>query len=139
MRKLVSCLAAAFLAVSLGACQGTPAPADARSAPPVPAAAPNITGGPAIPVNEDTVLIDVRTLEEYKAGHLKGAISLNFNGGEFKAELPKLDPTKEYMLYCRSGQRSANAAQLMREAGITNVIDLGSLHNASQTTGLPIE
>lgn len=89
-------------------------------------------------VTSETILLDVRTPEEYAAGHLDGARSLDFNGGEVAAAIPELDPDAEYLVYCRSGNRSGQAIALMEQAGFTNLTNLGSLEAAAQATGLPI-
>ena len=68
---------------------------------------------------DDCVLLDVRTPEEYKEGHLKGAInidvkdSINF----MKKALETLPKDKTVMVYCRSGKRSANAAGKLATEG----------------------
>ena len=97
-------------------------------------------GKPAEPVTlgADTVIIDVRTASEYADGHLDGATLLDVSNGDLAAALPSLDDTAEYVVYCRSGNRSAQAAQLMRDAGFANVTDLGSLDAASGATGIDI-
>ena len=87
---------------------------------------------------EDAVILDVRTPEEYAAGHLEGAVLLDFNGGQFAAELPNLDPDAEYVVYCRSGNRASQAKALMEDAGFTDVTNLGSLNDASKATGLSV-
>ena len=85
-----------------------------------------------------TRIIDVRTPEEYAQGHLEGAINLDVEGGEFEAGLADFDPTAAYSVYCRSGRRSAIAADVMAENGFTEVTDLGSLESAAAATGLPV-
>lgn len=85
-----------------------------------------------------TVLFDVRTAEEWADGRLEGARILDFNGGEVAAAIPSLDPLEEYLVYCRSGNRSGQAMALMQRSGINNVTNLGSLEEAAQTTGLKI-
>lgn len=94
--------------------------------------------GEPVTVGADTVVIDVRTPDEYAAGHLEGARLLDFNGGEFENALPGLDPGAEYLVYCRSGNRSGQATALMEKAGIADVTNLGSLESAAKTTGLPV-
>lgn len=102
-------------------------------------AASNAVGGtPTVEVREDAILIDVRTAAEYAAGHIEGADLLDFNGGELAAAIPNLDPDLEYLIYCRSGNRSGQAIALMERAGFTNLTNLGSLEQAAQGTGLPI-
>ena len=84
------------------------------------------------------VLIDVRDPAEFAAGHLTGAIDLSLNDGTFAAELSSLDPSKSYAVYCRSGSRSSRAVAMMRDAGITEVVDLGSMDAAASATGLAV-
>lgn len=86
----------------------------------------------------DAVIIDVRTPEEFAVGHLDGALLIDVKNPSFDTEIAKLDPTAEYIVYCRSGNRSAQAADRMRAVGITNITDLGSLENASTQTGVAI-
>lgn len=73
---------------------------------------------------KNVVLLDVRTIEEYQTGHLKNAQLLDFNKGDFAAQLPKLFPQKTYLLYCRSGKRSDKAATDMKTAGFKRVYQL---------------
>ena len=87
---------------------------------------------------EDAVILDVRTPEEYAAGHLEGAVLLDFNGGQFAAELPNLDPDAEYVVYCRSGNRAGQAVALMEKAGIGAATTAGSLEQAAKATGLAV-
>jgi len=84
------------------------------------------------------MIVDVRTPEEFAAGHLDGALLVDFKNPSFDAEIAKLDPSVSYIVYCRSGNRSAQAAERMRGIGIENITDLGSLENASAQTGVAI-
>jgi rhodanese-related sulfurtransferase len=84
------------------------------------------------------VIIDVRTPEEFAAGHLPGARNLDLNSGEFAAALAGLDAGATYLLYCRSGNRSGTAAQMMRQAGFTDVTNLGSVQEAADALGTVI-
>lgn len=71
-------------------------------------------------------VIDVRTPEEYDAGHIRDAQLLNIQADDFEAGVAALDPDGVYVVYCRSGNRSAVAAKQMEEAGLT-VYDGGAL------------
>ena len=73
------------------------------------------------------VVIDVRKPEEYAEGHLKGAANLDYAGGVFEQELAKLDKSKTYYLYCKSGNRSGKSAKLMKEAGFEHVYNVGGI------------
>lgn len=85
-----------------------------------------------------STVIDVRTPEEFAEGHVKGAKNLDFRAGEFEKALITLDKDTTYSIYCRSGSRSADAVQLMRNAGFTNVVDLGAVEDAAKALALPI-
>ena len=63
---------------------------------------------------------------------------LDFNGGEDAAAIPNLDPEAEYVVYCRSGNLSSQATAMMEQAAFTNVVNLGSLEQASSATGVPV-
>ncbi|MFV0432417.1 MAG: rhodanese-like domain-containing protein [Leucobacter sp.] len=91
-----------------------------------------------VEVGADTIILDVRTPAEYAAGHLEGAKMLDFNGGEVAAAIPNLDPKAEYLVYCRSGNRSGQAVALMEQAGFTNLTNLGSLEQAAAATGVEV-
>lgn len=92
----------------------------------------------AVALPDDAILLDVRTPEEFAAGHLDGAQLLDFSGGQFEQALPSLDPEGDYYLYCRSGNRSGQATALMQDQGFASVTDLGSMDNASNVTGLDV-
>lgn len=72
----------------------------------------------------DVKIIDVRTPEEYAAGHVVNAVNINVESGSFESEIASLDKGATYALYCRSGRRSAIAADLMSKAGFEKVINL---------------
>ncbi len=93
---------------------------------------------PVMSLTPAPVVIDVRTVAEFAEGHVQGAINLDVESGAFQAKLSSLDKSVGYALYCRSGRRSAIAAELMATAGFTEVRDLGALESAAQSLGLPI-
>lgn len=76
------------------------------------------------------VVIDVRTDEEYQNGHLAIADhQFNLMDGEFESKLDSLDQDKTYYLYCRTGNRSGQAARLMKEKGFENVYNIGGFQD----------
>lgn len=83
-------------------------------------------------------VIDVRTASEFSEGHVKGARNLDIRNGDFDKALADLDKDAAYSVYCRSGNRSADAVERMRNAGFKNVVDLGALEEAAQSLSLPI-
>ena len=83
-------------------------------------------------------LIDVRTVEEFAAGHLEGAVNHNVEDGSLAQVLDSLDPTMPYSVYCKSGRRSAIAMELLKKNGFTNITDLGGISEAAQSTGIAV-
>ena len=73
------------------------------------------------------VILDVRTQEEYDAGHIPGAILIP--DYEIREKADQLLPRKDQLIlvYCRSGRRSKNAAQALAELGYTNVKEFGGI------------
>ena len=65
--------------------------------------------------NPDFVIIDVRTPEEFDEEHLENAVNLDFYAETFWDWLNILDEDKMYLIYCRSGRRSADALAMMEE------------------------
>lgn len=119
MRRLFSLCLGLALAAALGACGSSS------------------SGGP-LEVTERTTIIDVRTPAEYAEGHLQGAINIDVQSESFVQQIATLPTDGDYIVYCRSGVRSAKAVALMKEAGFTNVRDGGSIDNAASGTKLPI-
>ncbi len=85
-----------------------------------------------------SVLIDVRSPEEFKTNHIKGAQNINVNGASFEKEVSKLNKKKPVLVYCKSGNRSARATNMMRDMGYT-VYDLDGGLLKWQAAGLPLE
>ena len=86
----------------------------------------------------ESMIIDGRTPEEYAVGPLDGATLIDDKDSSFDVEIVELDSNASCIIYCRSGNRSAQAVERMKEAGFTNLTDLGSLENASEETGIAI-
>ena len=76
--------------------------------------------------DEPGVIIDVRTQGEYDNGHLANVdLHYDFNSGEFEEKVDDLDKDKTYYLYCRTGNRSGQAANIMKKRGFENVHNIG--------------
>jgi protein-disulfide isomerase/rhodanese-related sulfurtransferase len=74
------------------------------------------------------VLLDVRTQVEYDLSHASPAELFNVEGLK-DGRLPDIDKDKTIYVYCRSGNRSATASQILRDAGYQDVIDIGAFTN----------
>lgn len=74
---------------------------------------------------QQVVLLDVRRPEEFEAGKIEGAQNINVLEPEtFNTQIEKLDKSQPVYIYCRSGNRSGKAAQIMQDAGFTKIYDL---------------
>ena len=85
-----------------------------------------------------TQLVDVRTPEEYKSGHIKGAFNIDVKNSEFDNQILKLKKKNPVAVYCRSGHRSKIAAQKLSEKGFS-VIELDHGFNDWTGQGKPVE
>lgn len=74
---------------------------------------------------KEHVLVDVRTPQEYNQGMIENAININVE--ELASRVDELPKDEPIVLYCRSGNRSAQAAQILEDAGFTEVYDLGGV------------
>ena len=116
VRPLLALLVLPVLALGLVACgsdsddAGSPVP-DGD----VPAAG---TDAATAALDEGRVVIDVRTPEEFDEGHIEGALRIGLADDDFADQIQALDPEGRYVVYCRTGNRSAEAAAQMREAGL---------------------
>ncbi len=90
---------------------------------------------------KDPQIIDIRTPREYAAGHLKGAIMVNYYDRNFADNLEKagLDKFRPVFIYCRSGHRSSNAIAIFQKLGFRHIVNMVYGINEWQHLQLPIE
>ena len=69
----------------------------------------------------DFVLLDVRTRKEFDAERIEGAVIVDYNSPSFRENIAKLDRSKSFLVYCRTGNRTNGAVKAMRELGFPNV------------------
>jgi rhodanese-related sulfurtransferase len=131
MRRLVLLLAALLGATALlTGCSSSTASSSVSTVPPgefVTAAS-----------EPGTVVVDVRTAGEYSAGHVDGAVNIDVESGDFATQIAALPKDATYAVYCRSGRRSALAADQMAQAGFTSVVNLDGGIADLQAAGAPI-
>lgn len=81
-------------------------------------------------------VIDVRTLEEYSEGTItQDPLLIDFYDRDFKNQLDKLDKDQPYLIYCRSGNRSGQTLEIMKDLGFQEVYDLDGGENTWKTSG----
>jgi rhodanese-related sulfurtransferase len=80
-------------------------------------------------------LIDVRTPDEFQAGHIEGAQNINIASPQFGNETGKLNKAEPVYVYCAVGGRSAKAASALKEQGFLQVYDLAGGITAWKSSG----
>jgi len=74
--------------------------------------------------NPNFVILDVRTPEEFLGEYIENAVNLDYYSDTFRNDLDKLDKNKTYLIYCRSGRRSENALNIMKELDFREVYNM---------------
>jgi rhodanese-related sulfurtransferase len=88
--------------------------------------------------HSDFTIIDVRTADEYAAGHIQGALNRDYYAQTFKEDLAKFDRNSVYLVYCRTGVRSAAARDIMQELGFTHIYNMTGGINEWTAQGFPV-
>jgi len=125
MRKSHHLFFLLFALIILAGCGIPPAPV--REAPPLfatvsPAQAAALIESHA--KDAHFTVLDVRRPEEFAAGHLKNAVSIDVTAADFADRIEKLKKTDIYLVYCRGGVRSTRAMGIMKDHGFTAVYNL---------------
>ena len=74
--------------------------------------------------NPAFVILDLRTPGEFAQGHIEGAVMLDFHSPEFVQGLQRLDRSKTYLLYCRTGNRSGSTLKMIEKMGFNTIYHL---------------
>ena len=88
--------------------------------------------------NADFIILDVRTPQEFNNGHIEKAILLDFYSKTYTDEFKRLDKSKIYLIYCRSGNRSGKTLDLIKNMGFSRVYNMGQGINGWRSMGFPI-
>ena len=88
---------------------------------------------------KDVTILDVRTEDEYKDGHIKKAKNINYFDDEFESKAAKLDKEKPVIVHCQSGGRSSRSLEMLKKLGFKNIYHLDGGMNAWVEAGLPVE
>jgi rhodanese-related sulfurtransferase len=121
--------------ILLAACNTQPAPAGPQSTS-LPADI-DVATAASLRGREDVVMLDVRTPEEYAEGHIPGVVLIPL--AELPNRLAEVPKDKTLVVTCRSGNRSAQAAQLLRQQGYGDVHNMLGGIGAWQEAGYPVE
>ncbi len=88
---------------------------------------------------DNLLILDVRTPEEYAAGHIPGAVNVNFFDPQFDRKIMDLDPVETCLIYCKGGVRSGKAIPSIVKRGIKTIYHLNSGFTGWAETGMPVE
>lgn len=131
---LRSTAASLVAAAILSGCAAAPAPSAGTAT--APAASSDDGTGAAVVLDapaavalladrDDVIVLDVRTPAEHAEGHLDGTLLVDIQDAAFASRVDELDRDRAYLVYCRSGNRSANAVATMAQMGFTELYDAG--------------
>jgi rhodanese-related sulfurtransferase len=88
--------------------------------------------------NPEFIILDVRTPGEFASGHLAGATNIDFNANDFEVKIVQLDKNKIYLVYCRTGHRSAKAVSIMKNKGFKSLRNLNGGITGWAEANLPV-
>lgn len=74
--------------------------------------------------SENQTIIDIRTPNEFKQGHIEGAVNINFFDKNFIEQISNYDKNNPLFIYCRSGNRTSSASRILSKSGFMQVYDL---------------
>lgn len=78
----------------------------------------------------NVMLVDVRTPEEFEAGHLENALNINLYDESFSQRFEKIGKGETIYVYCKMGGRSAKAQEILKSLGYSNVVNLEGGYDA---------
>jgi rhodanese-related sulfurtransferase len=87
---------------------------------------------------KEIVVLDVRTPEEFKDGHIAGAKNVDFQGDDFKKQVAALDKSKTYLVHCAAGGRSSRALKVLEADKFEHVYHLNDGFNGWKQAGKPV-
>ena len=88
--------------------------------------------------NPNFIILDVRTLREFQRGYIENAINIDFYKNNFIEQIKKLDKSKTYFVYCRSGNRSGQAVVKMQDLNFQQTYNLANGINAWKKDNYPV-
>lgn len=85
----------------------------------------------------EMVILDVRTPQEFTAGHLAKAVNIDYYASDFRTKLNQLDKEKIYLVYCASGGRSGNSLPILQQLGFYEAYNMLGGYTAWKRDGYP--
>lgn len=88
--------------------------------------------------NLDLIILDIRTLAEYDDGHIERAENIDYSSFDFEETLEEMDRNRKYIIYCRSGVRSSNSCDIMKDLGFHDLYNIKGGIDAWKKMGFPV-
>jgi rhodanese-related sulfurtransferase len=89
--------------------------------------------------NKQATVLDIRTPEEFAAGHIEGATNIDFNAPDFESKVAGLDKTKPYVVHCGSGGRSTRSLETFKKNQFESIYHLDGGLSAWKKAGMPVQ
>ena len=87
----------------------------------------------------ELVILDIRTPQEFGAGHIPGAKNIDYRGADFSTAIGSLDPNTPVLVHCASGGRSKSALPVLKQAGLVEIHHLDGGFSAWAAAGMQVE
>jgi len=89
--------------------------------------------------DKQLIVLDVRTAEEFKDGHIKGAINIDIRQPDAFAKIDKLNKNAKYIVHCRTSHRSEMAVEHMLQSGFKSIYQMMDGWNGWSANNLPVQ
>jgi rhodanese-related sulfurtransferase len=139
MKTLIPMAAAIILALGVASNAQDPKPKTAPSAAPSAYQNVGVDEFEKLAADQKNVVLDVRTPKEFAAGHIKGAVNIDFNAPDFEKKVAALAKDKTYLIHCAGGVRSSKACAKMGDLHFQHLINLEPGFKAWEKAGKAVE
>ena len=88
--------------------------------------------------DSDFAILDIRTPGEFQSGHLQSAILIDFYSQTFADQLSRLDKEKNFLIYCRTGNRSARSLEIFKKLKFQKIYHMANGISTWKSEGFPV-
>ena len=88
--------------------------------------------------DSDFAILDIRTPGEFQSGHLQSAILIDFYSQTFADQLSRLDKGKKFLIYCRTGNRSARSLEIFKKLKFQKIYHMANGISTWKSEGFPV-
>jgi phage shock protein E len=99
----------------------------------------DVTGAEKLIKDDRALILDVRSADEFKSGHIAGAKNIDFTENDFEQKASELDKSRPWLVHCGSGRRSTASLEVLQKLGFKQLYHLDGGMKAWQAAGKPVE